>query len=163
MESHSSVLAWRIPWTEEPGWLQSIWSHRVLTRLKWLCTHAHRSFGTSSCHVLQFLVLINLLRLSLLALGFGSGLGLSYYCSKDQAAVTASTSSELWDAPVTCRIKSLWLGEIGKAGGGVEGKRGCLLGMPISSSFLICCYHRASAGCYLNNLYFIFPLFHLIF
>ena len=57
----------------------------------------------------------------------------------------------------------LWLGESGKAGGGVEGKRGGLLGIPISSSFLIWYYHWASAGCYLNNLYFIFPLFHLIF
>ena len=27
--THSSVLAWRIPWTEEPGGLQSIRSHRV--------------------------------------------------------------------------------------------------------------------------------------
>ena len=24
MAAHSSILAWRIPWTEEPGWLQSI-------------------------------------------------------------------------------------------------------------------------------------------
>ena len=24
METHSSILAWRIPWTEEPGGLQSI-------------------------------------------------------------------------------------------------------------------------------------------
>ena len=24
METHSSILAWGIPWTEEPGWLQSI-------------------------------------------------------------------------------------------------------------------------------------------
>ena len=29
METHSSILAWRIPWTEEPGRLQSIESHRV--------------------------------------------------------------------------------------------------------------------------------------
>ena len=28
-EAHSSVLAWRIPWTEEPGGLQSIGSQRV--------------------------------------------------------------------------------------------------------------------------------------
>ena len=27
--THSSVLAWRIPWTEEPGGLQSTGSHRV--------------------------------------------------------------------------------------------------------------------------------------
>ena len=27
--THSSILAWRIPWTEEPGGLQSIGSERV--------------------------------------------------------------------------------------------------------------------------------------
>ena len=29
MATHSSVLAWRTPWTEEPWGLQSIGSHRV--------------------------------------------------------------------------------------------------------------------------------------
>ena len=29
MATHSSVLAWRIPWTEEPGGLQSIGLQRV--------------------------------------------------------------------------------------------------------------------------------------
>ena len=29
MATHSSILAWRIPLTEEPGGLQSIGSHRV--------------------------------------------------------------------------------------------------------------------------------------
>ena len=29
MATNSSILAWRIPWTEEPGRLQSIGSHRV--------------------------------------------------------------------------------------------------------------------------------------
>ena len=29
MATYSSVLAWRIPWTEEPGWLQSMGSQRV--------------------------------------------------------------------------------------------------------------------------------------
>ena len=29
MASHSSILAWRIPWTEEPGGLQSMGSQRV--------------------------------------------------------------------------------------------------------------------------------------
>ena len=29
MATHSSILAWRISWTEEPGRLQSIGSHRV--------------------------------------------------------------------------------------------------------------------------------------
>ena len=31
MAAHSSILAWRIPWTEEPGGLQSIGLHRVDT------------------------------------------------------------------------------------------------------------------------------------
>ena len=29
MATHSSVLAWEIPWTEEPGGLQSVRSQRV--------------------------------------------------------------------------------------------------------------------------------------
>ena len=29
MATHSSILAWRISWTEEPGWLQSIEWQRV--------------------------------------------------------------------------------------------------------------------------------------
>ena len=29
MATHSSILAWRTPWTEEPGWLQSAGLQRV--------------------------------------------------------------------------------------------------------------------------------------
>ena len=29
MAAHSSILTWRIPWTEEPGGLQSVGSQRV--------------------------------------------------------------------------------------------------------------------------------------
>ena len=29
MATHSSTLAWKIPWTEEPGMLQSMGSQRV--------------------------------------------------------------------------------------------------------------------------------------
>ena len=29
METHSSILAWRIPWTEEPGGIQSMGLQRV--------------------------------------------------------------------------------------------------------------------------------------
>ena len=29
MATHSSILAWRIPWTEEPGGLQSMGSQRA--------------------------------------------------------------------------------------------------------------------------------------
>ena len=38
MTTHSSILAWRIPWTEEPGGLQSI-GLQSQTRLKQLSTH----------------------------------------------------------------------------------------------------------------------------
>ena len=37
MATYSSILAWQIPWTEEPGGLQSMGSHRV--RYDWACTH----------------------------------------------------------------------------------------------------------------------------
>ena len=29
LATHSSILAWRIPWTEEPGRLQSLGSQRI--------------------------------------------------------------------------------------------------------------------------------------
>ena len=29
MATHSNILAWRAPWTEEPGWLQVMGSQRV--------------------------------------------------------------------------------------------------------------------------------------
>ena len=29
MAIHSSIFAWEIPWAEEPGGLQSIWSQRI--------------------------------------------------------------------------------------------------------------------------------------
>ena len=28
MATHSNTLAWRIPWTGEPGWLYYPWGHR---------------------------------------------------------------------------------------------------------------------------------------
>ena len=53
MATHSSTLAWKIPWTEEPGRLQSMWS-QSRTRLsdftftfhfhaleKEMATHSH--------------------------------------------------------------------------------------------------------------------------
>ena len=44
MASHSSILAWRIPWTEQPGGLQSIGSQRVGCDWNNLAlTHPHSS------------------------------------------------------------------------------------------------------------------------
>ena len=41
MATHSSVLAWKIPWTEEPGRLQSMGSKKVGHDLmtEHACTH----------------------------------------------------------------------------------------------------------------------------
>ena len=51
MAPHSSILAWGIPWTEEPGGLQSMGSQRV-TRLKQLSTHAQQCVcSVTSKHV----------------------------------------------------------------------------------------------------------------
>ena len=41
MATHSNTLAWRIPWTEEPGRLQSTGSQRVGTRLRDFTFHFH--------------------------------------------------------------------------------------------------------------------------
>ena len=42
MATHSSVLAWRIPWTEEPGGLQSMGWQRIRHDLSDLArTHYH--------------------------------------------------------------------------------------------------------------------------
>ena len=49
--AHSSILAWRIPWTEEPGGLQSIRVTRSWTQLKPLsmCTHTHMKLNWIEC------------------------------------------------------------------------------------------------------------------
>ena len=37
MATHSSILAWRIPWTEEPGGLQSMEvRHNLVTKLLYI-------------------------------------------------------------------------------------------------------------------------------
>ena len=44
--THSSILAWRIPWTKEPGGLQSMGSQRVAHDL--VHTHTHSSLTNIS-------------------------------------------------------------------------------------------------------------------
>ena len=45
--THSSILAWKIPWTEEPGRLKSIGSKKV--RNNWVSKHTHMAH--SSCQL----------------------------------------------------------------------------------------------------------------
>ena len=53
MATHSSILAWKIPWTEEPGGQQSIESHRV--RHDWACMHHILSVQMTKLIQSQFL------------------------------------------------------------------------------------------------------------
>ena len=43
--THSSILAWRILWTEEPGRFKSMGSQKSLIRLRRLSTQAHAKEG----------------------------------------------------------------------------------------------------------------------
>ena len=50
MATHSSILAWRIPWTAEPGQLQSIGSQRVRhDRSNLACTGTHIYLSVFDC------------------------------------------------------------------------------------------------------------------
>ena len=63
MATHSNILAWRIPRTEEPGGLQSIGSQKSRTGLNQLsmqaCTHTHTHTHTDMhTHIKTVLTLI---------------------------------------------------------------------------------------------------------
>ena len=65
MATHSSILAWRIPWTEKPGGLQSVGS-QSWTRLKQLgngnsSSYNSRRFASLSLCYEQLVVSITLL------------------------------------------------------------------------------------------------------
>ena len=44
MASHSSILAWKIPWIEGTGGLQSMGSQNQTWLSNWACTHTHTHF-----------------------------------------------------------------------------------------------------------------------
>ena len=50
MTTHSSLLAWRIPWIEEPGGLQSIGSQRIDTT-KWFSSLLAQISPSRASHV----------------------------------------------------------------------------------------------------------------
>ena len=56
--THSSILAWRILWTEEPSGLQSMGSQSV--RHNWTCAHTHTHTHTHT-HKIPQVWLIHLL------------------------------------------------------------------------------------------------------
>jgi len=53
MTTHSSILAWRIPWTEEPGRLQSMGLQRV--RHNWATKQVFKNFP-SICQIMKNLM-----------------------------------------------------------------------------------------------------------
>ena len=50
MATHSSILAWEIPWTKEPGGLQSMRSQRVNTT-----EHTHTQATTSKQRLIKIM------------------------------------------------------------------------------------------------------------
>ena len=54
MATHSSILAWEIPWTEEPGGLYSMWSQRVRHDLATKQQQQVLSARTVNTHYVQF-------------------------------------------------------------------------------------------------------------
>ena len=60
MATHSSILAWRIPWTEEPGRLQSTGVAKSRTRLSDLTfTLIKRLFSSSSLSAISGVICIS--------------------------------------------------------------------------------------------------------
>ena len=72
MATHSSTLAWKIPWTEEPGGPQSTGSQGVghncpteQIQYRYMCTHTHTHTHThtlTSVYILSFIYSIYLKR-----------------------------------------------------------------------------------------------------
>ena len=48
MTTHSSIFAWKIPWTEESGMLHSPWGHKESDMTERLSTHSYASRIRSS-------------------------------------------------------------------------------------------------------------------
>ena len=55
MATHSSILAWRIPWTEGPGGLQSVGSQRIghdrMTKHSTAHVDPEGQASSSACHL----------------------------------------------------------------------------------------------------------------
>ena len=56
MATHSSILAWRIPWTEEPGGLLPMGSHRVGHGSSDLAAAAAESNGCAFWYLVSFIL-----------------------------------------------------------------------------------------------------------
>ena len=67
MATHSSILAWRIPWTEDPGGLQSLGSQRV--RHDWVTNASHFNMMNRLNNHLNFFLCFCFFPFALLTIG----------------------------------------------------------------------------------------------
>ena len=58
--THFSILAWEIPWTEEPGGLKSMGSQRVRNNRAQMRTHAHAHTHTHTHTSTKYPVMLGL-------------------------------------------------------------------------------------------------------
>ena len=74
MATHSSILAWKIPWTEEPGGLQRV-EHNRATSLSHTCAHTHQPIAFKNLNGIPFIVLCDL------KFSFNNSLSVQFSCS----------------------------------------------------------------------------------
>ena len=100
--THSSVLAWRIPWTEQPGGLQSMGSQRV--GYNWI-TNTHTYTYT---HKSQVTLAIHILTLNLRGLNHQRFLFHSSYMPFSEQLVALSHTYSIQGPRLISYLPSLW-------------------------------------------------------
>ena len=118
--SHSSILAWRIPWTEEPGGLQSMELQKVVE--DWVTKHTRGDLilGSPNCEIMKLCVLLYLTELQqeygenpssvvTLSFMFTTACVCAYMC-----VCAHMQSVQLWD-PMDCSLPGSSVHEIFKA------------------------------------------------
>ena len=97
------LLAWRIPWTEEPGGLQSLVSQKSQTWLRWLSTDVQLSKIKSAKQVtfrkIQFLFAFSSTIMSIFLYNLFTSFNLSlHFCYREEA----NSDSILETVSLTC-------------------------------------------------------------
>ena len=112
MATHSSILAWRIPWTEEHGGLQSIGSQRIGHDWSYLaCMHVHFYIL-----ILYFKVNVKLANLQHFNIEFISDIQVfRYFGSEYRFGISWDTKKPVTPSPHTymlirrqLELKSIW-------------------------------------------------------
>ena len=93
MATYSSVLAWRIPWTQEPGGLQSIGSQSQI-QLKWLSAQTHTQICVCVC-VCVCVTTVKYPKLNPLSFLFHATLSISLYSFCCYPHISSS-STTIW-------------------------------------------------------------------